>query len=416
MTERLYYADSYQYSFDATVLEITSIGERQAILLDKSCFYPTSGGQPHDLGVLTYNGISIPIIDVAGNSGEAVSHFHNQSLADSGLAVGSQIKGEIEWSRRYDHMQQHSAQHLLSHTFLTCFGYETISVHFGATESTIDLESAAAQKQNLTAEQLADAEAYANDVVYRNIPIQAYFVDDAQLAQLPVRRPPKVSGMIRIVEVDRLDYSACGGTHCKQSGELGPIKIVKQEKQKGHVRLTFLAGKRALLDYQRKHRIGHQIAGILSNELDQTPELLTSLLEQNRTYSKRIGQLNQQLLSFHAAEIQQQAEQMGDWKVVSQIVTDYSVEDAKQLASMLQKYEGTIALLALPSGEKCTLIFAGSEEISLHMGNLLKETLAEFGGGGGGRADFAQGGGTSSTNAAPMLKFALARVRAQVCG
>ena len=411
MSNRLYYADSYQCDFDATIVGITSLHDKLAVVLSQSCFYPTSGGQPYDTGLLSSGGMSASVVDVVGEPGEPVLHLLESATPTPLLTVGAQVKGTIDWSRRYGHMQQHTAQHLLSHTFLTLFGYETVSVHFGATESTLDLQPSTPQSSLLTAEQLAAAEAYANDVVYQNIPVHTYFVTDAEIGDLPVRRPPKVSGLIRIVEIEKLDYSACGGTHCRQSGELGPIKLLKQEKSRGQVRLTFVSGKRALADYGQKHTICTDIAGVFSNEISQTPELVASLVAQNKELMKQISGLNKQLLGFRAVEFQQLIQPMGEWQLVSQHLTDMSVDDAKQLVSILQENVALIVLMVVQSGEKCTLLFARGENVTVHMGDLLKEVLNQFGGKGGGRPDFAQGGGAPGSAATAMLAAAIERLQ-----
>ena len=181
------------------------------LLLDRTCFYPAAGGQPYDTGILA----GAPVVEVIAQ-GDQILHVLAAPVA---VADGATVTGAIDWERRYDHMQQHTGQHLLSQVFIRLYGYETVAVHIGAGEATLDLAADA------SAEAVAAAEAMANRLAYTALPVKTYFVDDAALTTLPVRRPPKVSGLVRIVEIDGYDYSACGGTHLHTTAEVTPLKI-----------------------------------------------------------------------------------------------------------------------------------------------------------------------------------------------
>ena len=250
MTECLYHTDSYQTEFTAQVVAVEQQDGQPALVLDRSCFYPTSGGQPHDTGVLADRAV----IDVRADAEGALRHLLAGSV-DAGL-VGETVTGLVDWARRYDHMQQHSGQHLLSQAFFRLCGGETLSVHFGATESTLDLDLS-----TIDAATLNRVETFANEQVYAGLTINAYFVTESELAMLSLRRPPAVEGRIRIVEIDRFDYSACGGTHCRSTAELGPIKLLKQERRKKRIRITFLCGWRAVHDYKARHDLLAMAAG-----------------------------------------------------------------------------------------------------------------------------------------------------------
>ena len=302
-------------------------------------------------------------------------------------------------------MQQHSGQHLLSQVFYQLFGYETVSVHFGALDSTLDLDVEA-----VSAEQLEQAERFANQQVYADLPITARFVTEAELDQVPLRRPPKVTGTIRIVEIEDFDYSACGGTHCRRSGELGPIKLVRQARQNHKARITFLCGWRALADYDEKHRIAMEIAGLYNNDYRQAPDLVERTLEETRSLQKQVKTLADQLLPVEVAALRADAEEIDGLLVVAKIFDDRDANAAKQMASALAAEPGYLVLLGIVSGGKLTLIFARSQDVTLHAGNLLKQTLAEFGGGGGGRPEFAQGGGAPAEHADEAMAFARSRI------
>lgn len=401
MTNRLYYTDSYRTKFEATVVECPSVDGQPAIVLDATCFYPTSGGQPYDTGLLGGQ----PVVDVRAEDGRIIHFLGNGAHS---LAPGQIVKGQIDWPRRYDHMQQHSAQHLLSYVFDKLYGFETISVHFGASESTLDLAIA-----EISASQLREVEQFANQLVYDNLPITTYFVDESEITRLPLRRPPKVTGQIRIVEIEQRDYSACGGTHCRRTGELGLIRLTRQERSRGNVRITFLSGWRALRDSRHKHELITQVATLFSTDVDSAPELVQRTLDQNKAFERELGALHQQLMGFTARALTEQAVHVGDCRVVSAVLHEEPPENARVLAARLQEEARLIACLATVVGGKLTLICARSADVELHMGNLLRDALKQFGGGGGGRPDFAQGGGVDGERAAEMMAYLMAALQSR---
>jgi alanyl-tRNA synthetase len=398
-TKRLDYIDAYTTQFDALLVAVTELDGRPALLLDQSYFYPTSGGQAHDLGTIN----DWPVVDVVAAADGEVYHVL-AALPPEPVEPGP-VHGVIDWPRRYDHMQQHSGQHLLSQLLYRLWKMETVSVHFGETESTLDVDAA-----TVTPEQLAQAEQAANDLVYAALPITAYFVQESELASVPLRRPPKVSGVIRIVEIQGYDYSACGGTHVRTTAEIGPIKLLRQEKRRGQTRITFLSGKRAIADYATKHELLVQAAAVYSTDYTQVPELMRRGQEQVRQLQRQVDELSTRLLSFEVEEIAATAQRIGGYQVIVQAWADRPVEAAKSLANLLQGRGHTIALLATSVGGKSTIIFArsnDSDDSAVHMGNLLRDALKAFGGGGGGRPEYAQGGGVAVEQIDSLLEYAV---------
>jgi alanyl-tRNA synthetase len=365
------------------VVAVTTLDGNPAVALDRTYFYPTSGGQPNDTGRLGNDTVGAAVVDVISHDA-AILHVLDGQVT---LRPGDAVHGALDWPRRFDHMQQHSGQHLLSQVFYRAFGWETVSVHFGAEESTLDLDAA-----SVTPEQLARAEAQANDLVYACLPITAYFVDESNIGSVPLRRPPKVTGQIRIVEIADFDYSACGGTHVRTTGELGPVKLIRQERRRGQTRLTFLCGKRAVADYSRKHALLTEIAAIFSTDVGQTPALVARGQEQIKELQYRVNELAAAQLAQTAATLVADAPRLGDTRVVAQLLTGQTVDAAKTLANQIQAQGAAVALLACSQGDKATVIFARSDDAPGHMGNLLRASLKAFGGGGGGRPEFAQGG------------------------
>ena len=393
MTTRLYYDDSYCTTFDATVTAIGEVGGRPAVQLDRTFFYPTSGGQPHDTGTLA----GADVIDVLVQD-DILWHVLAASAA---LKPGQIVSGSIDWQRRYDHMQQHSGQHLLSQVSYRLFGYETVSVHFGTDESTLDLDAAMVEPEHLAA-----AEQEANRLAYAALAITAYGVEQDALAAVPLRRPPKVTGTVRIVEIAEFDYSACGGTHVHTTAEIAPVKIVRQERRRGQTRITFLCGLRAVRDYAEKHRLLVEAANVFSTDITAVPALVQRLLDQGRELQRQVDTLTEQLVNYEIRELLAGAPSDGELRVIQKVYVDRSADALKQAASILRREPRTLALLGTQSGGKLTLLFGRSDDVTLHAGNLLRDTLKAFGGNGGGRPELAQGGGVDPAQATAMLDYA----------
>jgi alanyl-tRNA synthetase len=402
MTERLYYTDAYLTTFSAVVTQVRAAAGRTLVALDRSAFYPASGGQPYDLGVLG----GAQVIEVAAEKGIV---WHALEGAPS-LVVGQIVDGAIDWPRRFDLMQQHAGQHLLSQVFERLFGYETVSVHFGPTESTLDLDVAA-----LDAAQVEAAEALVQTQIQSALPIRAYFVDEAGVAALPLRRPPKVSGRIRIVEIAGYDFSACGGTHVRTTAEIGLIKVVRSERRRSQVRLTFVCGGRAVADYARKHALLQEVAAAFSTDVAQAPALVERALAQAKMAQRTVDDLTARLMVYEARTLLINAPIEQGRRVVTALRENLDAATLRALASALTAEAGEesmVALLGSTMGGKLLLAFArtGAAQTTLHMGNLLRATLQQAGGNGGGRADFAQGGGVDASAGARLLAYARAQL------
>ncbi len=404
MSERLYYADSYQTEFAAHITAVTTVNGRPAVVLDQSTFYPTSGGQPHDTGWLRAGVLAdCRVVDVTVTEQGEVLHVLSDALSQE--AVGQVVHGVIDWARRYDYMQQHAGQHLLSQVFYQRCGFETVSVHFGDTESTLDLETA-----DITPAQLAEAETYATQLIYAALPIKAYFVPDTELHTIALRRPPKVRGMVRIVEIAGFDYSACGGTHCRSTAEIGPVKLTRVERRRGQVRITFLCGQRAWQDYRAKHQLITEAATLFSTEIAQVPILIERNLSQIKELQRQIDDLQTELLGFEALQLLSTAREISGYRLLQQMFTDKDVATVKRLANQLQQHERVLCLFGILHAGKATLIFARAADVAVHVGNLLGDSLREIGGKGGGKEDFAQGGGITAQQGAESLLAAADKV------
>jgi alanyl-tRNA synthetase len=390
---RLYYADAYLREFDARVIERLTWNSRPAVILESTAFYPTTGGQPHDTGTL--NGVDV--IDVVERESDgAVVHV----LA--GELQGDTVHGEIGWARRFDHIQQHTGQHILSQAFTVALAADTVSFHLGAEVSTVDLN-----RVSLSEDQLDKAEALANEVVFSDRSVRARFVDREELATLPLRQPPQVAGPVRIVEVAGFDWSPCGGTHCRRTGEVGLIKIVRAERRGAETRVHFLCGERALADYRRKNRLVLDLAARFSVGDWELTDAVERLSEEARANRKQVRAFQEQLLDYEAAALVAGAEKLGGARVVRRAYTDRTVDEIRHLAQRLTAEPGVIALLGQGSvGGKAQLVFARSADLPHDMNVLLRTACRAVGGGGGGRPNFAQGGGPDGARVEEALAAA----------
>jgi alanyl-tRNA synthetase len=390
VTERLYYVDPYRLEFEARVVERISVGDKPGVILESTCFYPTSGGQPYDKGTL--NGV--PVINVLEREDKAIVHVLATELK------GALVHGVIDWGRRFDHMQQHTGQHILSQAFLQTLQAETVGFHLGEEAVTIDVDQAP-----LAISQLDKVEDLANEIVFADRPVKTHLVAEAELAGLPLRKLPSVEMPIRIVEVEGFDYSPCGGTHCQRAGEVGLIKITRVERRGQDTRVEFLCGGRALADYRGKNRTVNELANRFSVGVWEIAEAVERLAEEAKSSRRKLNAAKNRLLDYEAAELLAEAERHGDFRVVRKVFADREGEEVRRLALRLMESAGSVAFLGL-AGEKAQLFFACSTDLPCDMNDLLKKACRVVGGGGGGRRDFAQGGGPDGSKVSEALEVA----------
>jgi len=397
MERRLYYEDPQLRRFSARVLEITPSGERTAIRLDRTAFYPTSGGQPHDVGYLN----DLPVVEVVEREADGAV-LHILAKASSGLQPGDEVEGVIDWPRRFDHMQQHTGQHILSAAAVETLGAETVSFHLGAEVSTIDLNRAP-----LTMADLEATERRANEVVFANLPVLTRWVSPAEAAALPLRKPPTVSGPIRVVEVSGFDWSACGGTHVQTAGQVGLIKVLRVERRGQESRVTFVCGWRALSDYSRRLSWLQGLMARLTVGADELISAVDRLIEESKTLRKAYLAAQEASLELEARMLAAEAQSQGRWRVVCRSFASRDIQEVKWLAQQLAQ-QGCVALLAT-GGAQPQLVFARPEDevhSALDMAALVRSSARLIGGGGGGRPALAQGGGRDASQVEAALKWA----------
>lgn len=394
ITERLYFADAYLTQFSAQVVARADRGGRPAVALDQSAFYPEGGGQPADTGTLE----GVPVLDVQVEDG-VVWHTLAQPVQSN------VVQGQVDWARRFDHMQQHHGQHLLSAAFERLFDLKTVSFHLGASSATIDLAATA-----LSAQQTAAVEDLTNQVIWEDRPVLARFMSADELAQLTLRKPPSVGGPVRVVAVPDFDYSACGGTHPRATGGVGLAHIRRAERRGDVVRVEFVCGGRAARDLRWKNAALGRMAGALSVGADEVEPALARLREAEERARKRLADAAEQLVGYEAQDLIAHAELVGIVRVVRRAYADRSLEEVRALAKAISA-GGCVALLGLRA-EKTQLIFARADGLAIDCGKLLRDTLAQFGGRGGGQAALAQGGLPDSTQLEAALDAAVEHLRA----
>jgi alanyl-tRNA synthetase len=395
-TDRLYYQDPYLREFTARVTARQEINGKPAVALDRTAFYPTGGGQPNDTGAL--NGVAVS--DVIADEG-VIWH-----VVEAGLA-GDVVSGALDWPRRFDHMQQHTGQHILSQAFIVAREAETVAFHMGATASTIDLN-----RTDLGPEALAAVEAAANRVIDDARPVTATFVTQEELARLPLRKPPKVTEAIRIVQVAGFDWSACGGTHVANSSQVGLIKITGVERRGAELRVAFLCGGRARGDYRRLHALASGLAGRFTCAQDEVPDAVERLARDNQAGRKALEDLEAQWVEATAAAWWAEArpdQANANRRTIIRAV-DAPAERVKKLAQALRSRPGAVICLGA-RGERPQLFFARADDVPLNMGDLLRAAAAAGGGRGGGRPDWAQGGAPTNEGLDAALAAVLEKVK-----
>ena len=388
-TERLYYTDSYLKEFTANVIHTGPALRGVRIYLDRTAFYPESGGQPGDQGTLA----GIPVLEVI-DDGDEVAHVLPQGLPER------PVQGSIDWARRFDHMQQHTGQHILSAAFERTGGYKTVSFHLGAESSTIDLDS-----DRVGAAQIETAEDLANRVVHENRAVKIFFRPAEEAQQMELRKPTFRQGDIRLVEVEDFDLSACGGTHVSATGGVGMICVRKIDRAKGQTRVEFVCGGRALRRARQDYAILSEAARLFSSGAENVPELIAKQAQDLRDVGKSLQGLVGELAEMEAARLWQQAPERAGVRVVQCVFGAGEGSKAKLVAHAIGKQAGGVALMGV-KGNPTALFFCQSPGGKANMSDVIKQTVAKFGGKGGGTRDFAQGGGLPEVHLEAALGFA----------
>ncbi len=387
LTDRLYYHDSFLRDFDATVVSCTPDGPRWKVILNRTAFYPTSGGQPHDLGTLGDAQV-VEVVDAPNaalpNAANASDPHHVVHYTTAEVPAGP-IHGQIDWPRRLDHMQQHTAQHLLSAAFIELFNFQTVSFHLGKEISTIDLAA-----PSLVPRQIEAAERRTNEIIFEDRPVVIRFGTAQELAESGIRKKVDREGILRAIDIEGFDRQPCGGTHLASTGQAGLILLRKLERTREHSRIEFVAGYRALAAARGDFATLTQAATVLSCALTDVPAGVTKNIEERRANSSAIKRLEERLANLEAsALLQQNPDTPEAVRLIVATPPDATPAYLALLAAKLTTEKNVLALLA--SRESGHVVAARSADLTQDIGATLRETLKEFAGKGGGAKHFAQG-------------------------
>ena len=376
-TERLYYNDSSLLSFDATVVRAEPKGEHVAVWLDRTAFYPTSGGQPFDTGTLD----GAPVIDVQDDEEGSVVHVVSGTMPE----VGATLHGEVDRLRRFDHMQQHTGQHLLSAVIEHVVGARTISFHLGTDASTIDID------RELTPAQVARVELSANEVVWRDLPVSVRYATDEEARAMPLRKEPARSGTLRLVDIQGIDLSACGGTHVARTGSLGPVVVSSWERFKGGQRIEFLCGGRAVSKFQELRNMASASIRLLSVLPGELPDAIERLQGEAKEQKRALAAAQLELAKYEAVALADAAESLAGGRAVLRVVDGDAVR-LKALASAIVARPDLLVVLISRSAPVLA-VAARSSNVAIPCHELISALARQFGGKGGGKPDLAQCGG-----------------------
>ena len=394
MTDRLYYTDSFLHEFEARVVAVSG----EAVVLDSSAFYPTSGGQVFDTGWLEADGsVRIRVKEVAENeqTGEVLHILEGAAV----LQPGVMVRGMIDAERRLDHMQQHTGQHVLSAAFEKLYGFATVSFHMGEETCTIDLATDA-----VNARQLEAAEMLVNQIIAEDRPVEIRFATPDEARTLGVRKiPPAEREKLRLIDVRDFDLNACGGTHVRSTGQIGCILLRKVEKVKQGVRVEFVCGLRAVRTARHDFQTLTEAAGVFSTHIWEVPAQVRKSLEEIKTAQKAQHHLLEEVAELKAQQLLQAAPDRGGFKLVAQFFPERDLGFIKMLAQKVTKSATAVALLGC-GGQQPSLVFAQTSGLANDMGALMKDTVQRLGTRGGGNRDMAQGGAPSGDSAEAALR------------
>ncbi|MBA7497914.1 Alanine--tRNA ligase [subsurface metagenome] len=396
MTKRLYYQNSYLKEFRAKVLKKIKIDNQPAVVLGETAFYPTSGGQPYDKGLIQ----NIPVVEVLEDNNEII-HILKEELKEK---INSEVVGKIDWKRRFDHMQQHLGQHILSGALMKLWGVETVSFHLGEEVCTLDIA-----KEELTEEEAKKAEECANEIIFDNRPVKCYFVEgEEELKGLNLRKVLEKTGKIRIIEVEDFDFSACGGTHCRATGEVGLIKITKWEKRGEKIHLEFICGRRAWKDYFWKNEVIKNISNKLTIKDSELREAINRMLEERKEIRKELKEFKEKLQDYEVRNLINESSLKDDGiKIISKIFEDKNFQEVTELVQKIINLDESVVVLFGIKDKGAKILFACSRALKYDMNKLIREAGKFIEGRGGGAPNFAQAGGKRAEGIEDALNFAL---------
>jgi alanyl-tRNA synthetase len=409
LTERLYYNDSTLLEFEASIAAVENRAAGVFVRLDRSAFYPTSGGQNFDTGSLELatTGEAVAIADVLEDE-QTAEVWHRVEHPAEWLKPEATVRGRVDATRRRDHQQQHSGQHVLSAAFERLFGFATVSFHMGDESCTIDLAT-----DKVTPQQLEAAELLANQTIVEDRPVEIRYATPDEARSMGVRKiPPAVRDNLRLIDINGFDLNACGGTHVRSTGEIGSVLLRKTEKVKQGVRVEFVCGLRAVATARRDFQTLTEAAFLFSTQIWEVPAQVRRSLDEVKTAQKAQHKLLEEVAELLASNLLRAAEERAAGsgpKMVVQFFADRNLDFIKMLAQKLTRLGSARVLLGC-GGAQPSLVFAQTPGLTSDMGTLMKVTLQKLGTRGGGNRDMAQGGAPDAASAQQALQEAAAAI------
>jgi alanyl-tRNA synthetase len=390
MKRKLFYADAYLQRDMTKVVNVAKDElEKWYVTLEETVFFPTGGGQPHDVGQIN----DVVVFDVEEIDGE-IRHY----IADPILKVGEAVEMEINWQRRFDFMQQHTGQHLLTASFVELYGIQTTSFHLGKELVTIDLDA-----KKVSDDQLAEVEKRANQIILENRPIETKWVSKEELAAYPLRKKVAVEEDIRLVIIPDFDYNGCGGTHPSSTGQIGSLKILDTEMQKGHVRVHFVCGNRVIDQLHRKQKTLQEVTHLLSASEDGVVNSVKILLENGKKLEKTLDEAQQQLLNYEVKELLGGITE--STPSIERVFQQRSIQQLQKLARLIVTEATTTQLIFIAENDGLLqIVLARGTNNQTNMKKLIAQILPLINGKGGGSENFAQGGGETDLTGEQLLE------------
>lgn len=394
MTKKLFLEDAYCHEFRCNIINIIEEDAYFLLELDETCFYPEGGGQPSDFGLIEY----VQILDVFYKDGTIYHKVDQLPNKTNNLLC------EVNWPRRFDFMQQHTGQHILSASFEKLFDGNTIGFHLSETYASIDIDKKLQLKDVILVENLS------NSVIYKNLEIKTHYPTIDELYMYNLRKSPTVVENIRIIEIDNFDFSPCGGTHTKNTGEIGIIKIKKIENYKSGIRIEFLCGKRALEDYQMKNDTVNEIAINLSVRSEEVLINYNKLIEEFNLLKTKNKNLEESLIEYQIEELKKSSVQINNIKLIVKEFKDYDMKSVKKIASTIVSDNSFVTLFSILDND-VKLIFSCSKNVDINMKDLIKTPLELIDGNGGGNIYSAQGGGSNIKNLDKAMQISVDKIK-----
>ncbi|MFE8699593.1 DHHA1 domain-containing protein [Cytobacillus sp. FJAT-54145] len=399
MKDRLYYFDPYIKTFSAKVVKQGQdpTGDH-FVVLSETAFYPTGGGQPHDIGKINQH----DVINVEEVDGEVRHYTANPIPEDT-----NEITGEINWQRRFDHMQQHAGQHILSAAFVELYGFETVSFHLGKDYLTIDLDV-----DDIKEEILVQVESLANQIILENRPIETRWISKEEVTQYPLRKKPTVDENIRLVIIPEFDYNGCGGTHPNSTGEVQAIKILNWERQRKKIRVSFVCGNRVIHQLHQKNLVLTKLSQLLNAPESEMENALSRVLETKKELEKSLEEAQDNIMSHKVQVLIEQPMMFNEQLIIKDVLNDYSLQQLQKMARMvISRAKSANVFLVSKTMNKIQFVFSRGTASNLNMKQLAAELLQVIDGKGGGSESQAQGGGETNLSAEEFLSLTLEKLK-----